>query len=574
MAAIDDVINSLSSDELDLLNSDPKMLNDFKSKYIQSNPMMDTAKAGLSAALPSPSFNQPIAPTSDNPAIGALQAAGQTLRDPTRIASTVGQPGEEVGNAIEKFGQDINAPITGKLGGFLTKTALNPLTWIGMNESLLPKGIKAEVPNLLQKAANIPERATILKGFNEPTPTVEDIESGVKNVQNMVSKVWKEHGDLLNKARSNAGIPANEDEVADSIRKYGNEFNLDLNKPLNMPENFKMKAPDMQEAPIKPFEKGDIVIATHPTQPPVKLKYTMPGMMVGTNDPAFDLQTPVPAPGKPWSHPIDSTLSKSTLESYGYKVPEGVEQMKAEPSNAMPYTIGEHDTPQQLVTEINRFKQNIPYIDKKDQAKAAAYLQDQIVKQGVFKQDTAVGRTAGVLKSQYRTLADIISNSSEDLQTAKSRMGDLYDTMEDISKKLQAGSGQAHAYLKRLFTSKSPAVQDDLKALTKLDQLGGTNTVETLFKKFAGEAYGQTFGQGIHTIFQAPYAAITSPKLVMTPLMKYGPAAIKAGKFGGIGATEQGLQSLRDNPELQSVRDRMNNQSSRVKFSESKYANK
>src|SRR5437879_1740559 len=33
MAQIDDAINKLSSDELDTLNPDPKMLSDFKAKY-------------------------------------------------------------------------------------------------------------------------------------------------------------------------------------------------------------------------------------------------------------------------------------------------------------------------------------------------------------------------------------------------------------------------------------------------------------------------------------------------------------------------------------------------------------
>jgi hypothetical protein len=335
-----------------------------------------------------------------------------------------------------------------------------------------------------------------------------------------------------------------------------------------MPENFAKQAPEMEAAPIKPLQKGDEVTLTHPTQPPIKATYRAPSTFVDATpeqmDPIFDLKQPVKNPNANWSHPVDSTLSQSTLESYGYKIPQGMPQMEAPKTMAMPYTIGEHDTPQQLMTEINRFKQNLPYITKTDQAKTASYLQDQIVQQGVFKQDIAKGRTFGVLKSQYGDLGNVISNSSDNLAAAKAKMGDLYDTMKSVNKKLSGEKGSAESYLRRLFTSKSPAVKDDLKALTKLDTLAGSNTVETLFKKFAGESYGQFLGESVHTIFQAPYALLTSPKLAMTPIMKFGPAALKTAKFGAIGATEKGFTPAQINPDngsaLQSVGDRLNNQ--------------
>lgn len=555
---IDQALQSLSPEELNVLNNDPQMQADFKAKYAATptamGAMVTGATEGLKAAIPSPSFNEPLTPTSPNPAIGGAQAALQTLRDPTRIESSKNQLLEQGGKAVENFGESINAPITGKVGGFITKTAADPLTWVLMGEKILPDSIKNEIPNLLQKGASIPAKATEMGGANIPAPTQEEIQQGIKNVQDTVQKVWAEHGKLLNAAKAEVGLPVEKEEIAASVRKYGNEFGLDLNKPLTRPPNLTQMAPTMEEGTAGPV---------HPDGTQVFLKGTMGGgVSPNTGQPLpktniWGVRNPDPNILKAQFGDVSpGSVPENVLKEKGYQLPG-----QADLTN-MPYKIGDHDTPQQLLTEIERFKANLPYISKGDQAKAASYLQDQIVQQGVFKQDIAKGRTMGVLKSQYGDLSNVISESSDKLQAAKSRMGDLYDTMQDVNKKLSQGAGQAESYLRRLFTSKSPAIKDDLKALAKIDTLAGTRSVEQLFQKFAGEAYNQTLGQSVHTIFQAPYAAITSPKFVIGPAMKYGPAVLKTAKFGAIGAVDANRSAL------QSVGDRLKN------YRDTEYANK
>jgi hypothetical protein len=60
-----------------------------------------TVEKAISTALPSANFDQPLeGPTSvgiKDTAVAALKAAGQTLRDPTRINSTVALPGKLFG---------------------------------------------------------------------------------------------------------------------------------------------------------------------------------------------------------------------------------------------------------------------------------------------------------------------------------------------------------------------------------------------------------------------------------------------------------------------------------------------
>jgi hypothetical protein len=551
---IDQALGALSPDELQVLNNDPQMQADFKAKYAAPVPNPNATEAiregvtqGAQGALPSPSFAQPLAPTSPNPVIGGAQAALQTLRDPTRIQATEQQAlTKMVGEPIENAGKAVGFPETAKPVAFAAKTVLDPLTWIAMGEKILPDAVKEGIPGLLRKAASIPEKATELEGYNQPIPTQAEIETGVKNVQDMVGKVWKEHGDLLNKANAEAGLPASKAEIAESNRKFGNPFGLDLNKPLAQPKNLTQMAPEMEEGIAGPV---------HPDGTQVFLKGTMGGgISPNTGQPLpktniWGVRNSDPNVLKAQFGDVSpGSVPENVLKEKGYQLPGQTNLTN------MPYKIGAHDTAEQLQTEIERFKANLPYIDKKDQVKAASYLQDQIATTPGMDLGGAVkGKTLGVLKSQRNDLAQVISGASDTLASAKSKMGDLYDIMDDVNKKLSAGPGKAESYLRTLFTSKSPAVKDDLKALAKLETLSGQPVLQTLFKKFAGEAYGQSLGQSVHTIFQAPYAALTSPRGVIGPALRYGPGVAKGLKFGAIGGVESNMSNL------QSVGDRLKN---------------
>lgn len=441
--------------------------------------------------------------------------------------------------------------------------------------NLIPDSVMAKIPDFLNKLTEIPTKATERKGYLEKAPTQNELQTAIQNVRDVASKLQSEIGGALNKTKADAGIPTDKAEMAASVRKYGNLFNLDTSKPLQLPKQYSQNAPEMspENTPLNPLKIGDEVTATHPDKPPVKMVYKMPGMMVGINDPAFDLKEPVPNPNASWSHPIDSTLSKSTLESYGYKVPEGTPAMQAEPSMAMAYKLGDHSKPETLMTEIERFKANQDYIAPKDRIKAASYLQDQI--QSHVDWDKSGDRLQGTLKQQYGDLKQVVHDNSPELQAQKTKMEGLYDAMDGISSKLNAGPGQAEAYLRKLFTSDSPAYKDDLTALAKIDKLAGTNTLDTLFQKFAGEEYGKTLSKGGIKLMKRslPYAigsglfghglvglggeaaegATTSPKVI-------GAIARNAPKIaGGAKGLAAGLQLPFQTPQMQSLRDRLLN---------------
>src|SRR5258708_30491661 len=93
MSEIDNRINSLSSDELDMINSDPKMLNDLKTKY--SDPqttMMDKIKgdypsAAFNAIKPALSLADPIANLPD-----LVKQGSQIMSQPKETAKEVIEP--------------------------------------------------------------------------------------------------------------------------------------------------------------------------------------------------------------------------------------------------------------------------------------------------------------------------------------------------------------------------------------------------------------------------------------------------------------------------------------------------
>lgn len=98
--------------------AEPSLVDKFK----------QVAKMGVQAALPSADFDKPLAPTSPNPAIAGLQAAAQTLRDPTRLSSTMAQPGQAAGRGIE-VAIGPNHPILGKVANVAASIALDPSTY-------------------------------------------------------------------------------------------------------------------------------------------------------------------------------------------------------------------------------------------------------------------------------------------------------------------------------------------------------------------------------------------------------------------------------------------------------------
>lgn len=514
MSQLDDAINGLSSDELDTLNGDPKMLSDFKSKYTPSSIIPSSLGTAFDKGVVDPYKDavsdawKNIAGMTGGAIVNATKLGGEALAAPAELAQgiakndvqmpTVLKDTQTQTDAMAEGAKDFASHPIDSIAKHPVSTGLAIAALAGPESiisKILPETEASSSAKFLKQVANMPERATQYEGYKQPIPTQDELAGAIQKVQSAVKSVWQEHGDLLNKAKKGAGIPSTEDEIVDSVRKYGNNFGLDLNKPLELPENMKHNSSPMEEDTLGATSK-------------------------------------------------DQNVSG--------------EPMPKELQKPMAYKLGDHDTPQQLMTEVNRFKSNLPYISKADQAKAASYLQDQIVQQGVFKTDTAKGSTMGVLKSQYRDLKDVIVGSSDNLQAAKGKMADLYNTMEDISNKISEGPGSAEAYLRRLFKSQDPSTKDDLKALTKIEVLSGKPVLTELFKKFAGEAYGKALGQNVHSITQLPYAAATSPKYVLKPLAKVAklPKLAASGLGVGFNLRQSNPQS---NSILQSTLDKMKN---------------
>lgn len=211
---IDDIATSLGSKNYDttLAGRDSRI-------SALTQPMVEGAKAGLSAALPSEDFNKPIAPTSGNPVMGALQAAGQTLRDPTRISSTVSAPGQVTG---DKVTDALGGGTLAKGAGLATSVALDPQSYIGMGEGAR-QGIKQSATKFsdiindgLAKiskwkyGANVPEKAAEIAQkakFNLPAGSADEIENAVGRVQDVLTKTKDNAGAILNDAKAKIGIP-------------------------------------------------------------------------------------------------------------------------------------------------------------------------------------------------------------------------------------------------------------------------------------------------------------------------------------------------------------------------------
>lgn len=606
MAQIDDVINSLTPDELDTLNSDPEMLKAFKTKYLNppipsnnTNSMVGIAKSAISAALPSPSSFNPISPEGPNPASMGISAALQTLRDPTRISPTLSQPGQvaaesQTGQAIEQAAQNVGIPKAASK--FAIQTALDPQSYLGIGLTPEAGGIEGELGSFAEdlkqdsslarfnkKLLGISESATKMGGPSLPTPSTEDINSAVDNVIKAHQDVVNSFGQDLNKAKTNAGLPVSEAEKSDSIRLYGNKRNLNIGQPLEM-------SPD---AP-KTVNPGDTISVSGNNLPDQTLTYRGPMAQdspealknLGVSDdlinkmkqPFYDLSTDIPG------HPAKSSLSEEALKAAGYNLPDISK-------GSLGYKITPTTNSEGLNGEVGRFLNNLDYISKNDQIKAASYFQDRI-KSYIPDFSQEGNETQGLLKSKYQQLKDVINNASPELQQAKSNFAQMKQSLDLVSDKLAPDQpGKTQDFLRRVFTSNTQAANDTRQQLASLEQLSGQPVISDLFKKFAGQEFGQfvgptgerlvkkslpyaiggtLFGHGLASLGGLGIeAAATSPKLI-GGLESIVPKSIQAAPIAAeVG--QKGLQYPFRTPQLQSLKDRLSNS---VSFKDSKYANK
>lgn len=595
MAQIDDAINSLSSDELDTLNSDPQMLASFKAKYAPSATKSDLLKEevnqmpGVVGHFAREYSNIPSDIVSNVKGLGSLASAGiSAITDPVNSVKSLitNAPAIAKGlkdSAVNAVEHPIDTVEKNPVSTALTISSLGAFTpKIGGVEGELggfAENLKNDstVANFNKKLLGVSESATKMGGASLPSPAPEDVEQAVDNVIKAHSDVTNAFGSDLNDAKSSVGLPTSKEEISDSLRKYGNEYNLDLGKPLEL-------HPD---AP-RPIQTGDKISVSGNNLPDQDITYK--GAMISdspaklkemgfTDDqikqytqPSFDLSTDIEG------HPAKSTVSQATLEQAGYKIPD-VNQ------NSMPYSISNTKTPEDLNTEIDRFLKNQDYISDKDKIKASSFYQDQIgqhLPQSNGNPDfTKSGDvTQGLLKSKYQQLRGVIQDSSPELQQAKSNFAQTKDALDLVSSHLDADQpGKTQDFLKKVFTSTTQAANDQRQQLAYLEQLSGHPVISDLFKHFAGQEFGNFIGPNGERLIKktAPYAigaglfghgeaglgllaseaAATSPKLI-GGLESINPATV--GKVGLAGRLlKKPFNTPFQTPEMQSLKDKLAN---------------
>ena len=191
MSDLDTFIDGLSDEEVSLLNSDPELLAEAQARFSKPGNLMDSVVTmAAQAALPSPQAMSPLAPqmadaSLGSAAMGGLQAAGQTLRDFTRISPTVSQPGQIAGDAVaNKVGG-----MTGAVAGLGTSMLLDPQTYIGGAGGA--KAATGALAGTADSLANlVPKNASSMKQlFQNPSailPRVFGGPVGIKKAKEML----------------------------------------------------------------------------------------------------------------------------------------------------------------------------------------------------------------------------------------------------------------------------------------------------------------------------------------------------------------------------------------------------
>lgn len=227
------------------INFEPQF--DFTPETPKTSSMGDVAKEAIRTALPQPNeAMQPLAPTSNNPIIGGAQAALQTLKDPTRISSTLSAPGQIAGQKVEQATAPSIGQYPAKAAGFATSVALDPQSYLGFN---MLKSVPEEV--LAEEAGSHTGFFSKLVGTFKKKPTADEISTATENLRDTLSNTRTKLGQELEQVKAKAGIPkltekqevtalANAKNKASSPTDIANEW-------LNYRKTAPQYAPKMEE---------------------------------------------------------------------------------------------------------------------------------------------------------------------------------------------------------------------------------------------------------------------------------------------------------------------------------------
>lgn len=238
-------------------------------------------------------------------------------------------------------------------------------------------------------------------------------------------------------------------------------------------------------------------------------------------------------------------------------------------------------TPEELAANIAQFKklQAGGNSDPALTARVANALQDKVNNFVDWQKTGSV--TEGVLKQQYKDLGNIVTDNAAGLQGAKGDMSKALGVLDDLKGTLDSDvPGKAEQFLRNLFTKDNPINRGYLDKLAQLEHMSGKPVLSDLFKQFTGEAFGKTVGspklasaaaaEGATSLMHgnllgaggaAGYLAAQSPALLKNvgkTVAGATGASLKAlNSRIATPAIISGLNTLKTNPTLQSILDRM-----------------
>lgn len=462
-----------------------------------------------------------------------LQRAKDVVTGKPDIAAEIGGVGLALGT-----GEAGNAPAraAGKAIEGIAKPIVEGLGEI-VNTGLAKLSKWRFGASVSEKAANIAKEAK----FNLPTPTQPEIEQAVVNVQDALENAKNDLGSQLNAAKEKIGIPTTPEGRAKSLAAHDNLFNITHADALKSTEGEPFAAPS-----YKWKEQGD------------KQYYRLWGDQTQVNNKTLG------------AHVTGSDVSQEAVDRYNIPVKQS------------PY-IQEFKDRKELSKAITSFQADSSKMTKTVRGRVASFLQDQINNHVDWKgSEDALG---GLLKKQYGHLGDVIHDSSVELPEKKASFAEAKQLFDSLDKKLGISKdepGKAEKYLRNLFTTNNPASKDDLAKLAKLQTITGQPVIDTLFHMFTGEQFGKLAGspklasaaamETAGSLYRGNLPGVASG---LTYLAAQSPALLKnAGRAAAL-STEaasklassklpnlsalSGLNSLRRNPDLHSLRDRLKN---------------
>lgn len=409
--------------------------------------------------------------------------------DPRGIALAASELAGQAGNDIAAKAVPVLGKTLGRVTGLASSIALDPASY--MAGALTSKPAKAitnkigelaseKLPGLYKFLAKVPEQATKTLLENKgvlPEATAQAEEALTQRVQKALTGAVKERGVALNEAKAAAGMPVSVEDKVKALKDTGNEFGVHQGDLNDMAKAFGDKyGPKTHLKKMLGEWAGDYV--TNPKDAATKIEDTLKantnsGDKVGG-----------------W-FPSDEVRKMFQSELMG----------KLEEFKSFAHFDDIKD-PKQLAISIDNFNQMAEKIPEKARVKMASLLQDKI--NNFVDWNKSGNSIEGVLKQQYGKLADVAT--PEALRDSKSGFAEAKNLMDDLEKKLGGDEGKAQEFLGKIFTNPTPANQDYIKKLAKLEAVSGHPILTDLYKHFASKSFSHNISRPVFEGMEGVYA--------------------------------------------------------------------